>query len=108
MNFSTNSFKSCTRPDSYSMVVKAAVEPETKTVTSPCSIFSFSICSRTLAVMSMMSQKPEVFCENFLMLILITRSLSLSVKKNRWREACKTIRDDEKCGDGENAADHFD
>jgi len=76
INFSANSFKSCTRPDSHSIVVRAAVDPETKTVTVPRSIFSVFISSRIFSVISMMSQKPAVFCESFLVWILSTRLIS--------------------------------
>jgi S-adenosylmethionine hydrolase len=43
------------------MVVTAAVEPETKIVTIPFSIFPFSIVSATWWVMSIMSPSPFDF-----------------------------------------------
>ena len=60
MIFSTNSFRSWISPGSCSIVVRAAVEPDTNRMARPLLIFSFSRCWRTLAVISMMSQNPEM------------------------------------------------
>ena len=71
--------KSFTNPGSYSIVVMAPVEPETKTVTVPFKIPDSEMASATCSVMSMISFS---YFELILICFVITAMLFLSKSPN--------------------------